>query len=499
MVIVERLVDYLNNFLVIGAWSSLIIVYENSTAPMVTALLPTLHHKYALVNVDQQYRYPAAEPGRPYQIFFTDDEDFQRHDRETVLKDPVALLVQCFDEHNLSSKIIFSRQRFPLSERCPTLIIPAASPIDTGDLTVMLSTCIDCYCNEIMPSIRQLKLVNVVVMIWWTQPNKTLLIRLRYESQENCKPTDNNIANYDKAYDLTDDHRIAIRILFEAPRIINMSMANTLAVGGRDAFFGSILGNVLAVDSLFFAQDPSELRASITDKNSVRYFQEFFDRSYVEVAAGHNEQRPQAVPFIVTTTNHADDGGASSLLMINRSIIQLESQIHVTHGDIPLYPNEYELFVLVVPNIYHDRTATNGQFSPLQLVRRQPLISIWVAAILLFSIVRKWLRSTLKTPPTAYEELLINTFGMSFGSTGPNPRRGSRGDRNGADRMLSLFVSVFAMLAAILCSGVLFQQFTAASTASSIRTLEDLGQHLELEIWMLEDLHASTEQWLRSQ
>lgn len=259
------------------------------------------------------------------------------------------------------------------------------------------------------------------------------------------------------------------------------------AVGGRDVFFGSILDDILGTEaeSIFFARDPSEFRDSITNPNTFRYFQEFFDRSYVEV---NRDQPPQCVPL--TIAHHGDHRA-----LINRSIIQLESQIHVNHGDMPLYPNEYELFVLVVPNIYHDRS----RFSVVQIIRRQPLITIWVVAILLFSFVRKCIRSALKTKPTAYVDILINTFGMSFGSTGPNPKRGSADDTNRSDRLLVVFVSVFAMLASILCSGVLFQQFTTVSTMSSIKSLEDLGEHLELEIWMLEDLHVSTEKWLRSQ
>lgn len=179
--------------------------------------------------------------------------------------------------------------------------------------------------------------------------------------------------------------------------------------------------------------------------------------------------------------------------LANRSVIMLESQIHVRLGDMPLYPSEYESFVIVVPNLLH----SNSSF--FHTLLNIPLVNIWLLAISIFSVGRKALRTLNGSRSNGFIEIVFNTFGMSFGATSQTPRRGSAGDNNRPERVLVLFLSVFAMLASILCSGMLFQEFTNTVTMSSINSLEDLGKHQELEIWMLSDLHISTEQWLNEQ
>lgn len=174
-------------------------------------------------------------------------------------------------------------------------------------------------------------------------------------------------------------------------------------------------------------------------------------------------------------------------------MIKLESQIHVRHGDMPLYPNEYESFVIVVPNILHSHSSF------FKTLLSTPLVNIWVLAISIFSLGRKALRTLIGSHSNSFIEIFFNTFGMSFSATSQTPRRGSAADTNRPERVLVLFLSIFAMLAGILCSGMLFQQFTTTAKLSSIKSLEDLGEHLELEIWMLSDLHISTELWLNEQ
>lgn len=174
-------------------------------------------------------------------------------------------------------------------------------------------------------------------------------------------------------------------------------------------------------------------------------------------------------------------------------MIKLESQIHVALGDMPLYPNEYESFVIVVPNILH----SNSSF--FKTLLNSPLVTIWVLAISIFSLGRKALRTLNGSHSNSFIEIVFNTFGMSFGATTQTPRRGSAADTNRPERVLVLFLSVFAMLASILCSGMLFQQYTTTVAMSSINSLEDLDEHQEIEIWMLSDLHISTELWLNEQ
>lgn len=143
-------------------------MFENSTIQMTTTLIESIPPvKYSLINIDIKYKYPPLEP-KPYQIFFTDDDDFKRHDHELIFKDPEALIVQTFDEHHQAAKLLFSRQRFPLSERCSTFIVPV----------VVVNPSVAHYVDDLMQSVIQLKLVNIALVVWWlpsSPPNVKIL------------------------------------------------------------------------------------------------------------------------------------------------------------------------------------------------------------------------------------------------------------------------------------------------------------------------------------
>lgn len=131
-----------------------------------------------------------------------------------------------------------------------------------------------------------------------------------------------------------------------------------------------------------------------------------------------------------------------------------------------------------------------------ELVRDSPLINVWLFNIFLITIIRiviiKWTCGSVNDST----RVLLYTFGMSFG-VGTSDSVSCR-----AERLVVLFLSIFAMLASIFCSGYLYQQYTSDSRIPVIQTLSDLNKS-NLNILAVNDLvDGKTDhrlQWLQSQ
>lgn len=156
----------------------------------------------------------------------------------------------------------------------------------------------------------------------------------------------------------------------------------------------------------------------------------------------------------------------------------------------PLYPHEIEKFIIVVPNLVQRKSTLF--LSILQM----PLLNVWALAIIIFSIFRQILRSVLKSKSHDFNSILLNTFGLTFGTAGSSANTTKISN---SEQILIWFLSLFGMLASVLCSGMLFQEFVTSSLISSINSLADLGKNAHIEIWMPEDFDNSTETWLQEQ
>lgn len=155
-----------------------------------------------------------------------------------------------------------------------------------------------------------------------------------------------------------------------------------------------------------------------------------------------------------------------------------------------LYPHEMEKFIIVVPNQVQRKLTFFVSF--LQM----PLINVWALAIIIFTIFRKILRSVLKTKYNEFSSILFNTFGLSFGTAGGSA---NTIHISSSEKLLIWFLSLFAMLASMLCNGWIFTEFATSLLVPSINSLDDLGKNPNIEIWMPSDFDDSTETWLQQQ
>lgn len=149
-----------------------------------------------------------------------------------------------------------------------------------------------------------------------------------------------------------------------------------------------------------------------------------------------------------------------------------------------------ENYVIVVPNKLERKTKL------LISILEMPLISVWAFAIIIFSIFRKILRTVLKSKYNDFSSIFLNTFGLSFGTAGDSANSKMI---SSSEQLLIWFLSVFAMLASNLCSGMLFTEFSTSLLMPSINSLVDLGRNPHIEIWIPAEFDISTIAWLQPQ
>lgn len=137
-----------------------------------------------------------------------------------------------------------------------------------------------------------------------------------------------------------------------------------------------------------------------------------------------------------------------------------------------LYPHDVEEYVIVVP------TKLDSNLTLLDYILKSPLLNVWALAILLFTINRKFLQYfTNASKQLRWSDITIETIGLSFGSTA------GRQIANRPERIAILFLSVFSILANILCSSLLFQQLSFVSYKPNILKLCDINKSKHLNVY----------------
>lgn len=158
-------------------------------------------------------------------------------------------------------------------------------------------------------------------------------------------------------------------------------------------------------------------------------------------------------------------------------------------GLFPCYPHDYKKFILVVPYIHKIQSTF------WQSILNFPLINVWAIAILIFYICRKFIHFVLPSKRNApHNGTLINTYGMSFGVTAA-PANIS----NSTEKLLLLFLSIFALVASNLCSSILFSQFSTSSEEPAIQTFQDLGKFKTIDLMVPVLFTTEMHSWLREQ
>lgn len=141
-----------------------------------------------------------------------------------------------------------------------------------------------------------------------------------------------------------------------------------------------------------------------------------------------------------------------------------------------LYPHRQENYVLLVPN-----ERPHGGRELWKVLAGSPLMGVWTTAIVMFTLMRVVIRALLRDvdgPQSSrhsrhgclarIDPLTLDICGMSFGVS-IAIRTQSR-----AERVLQMFVSAFAIVSGVYCSGLLVQKFAFGNAAPLMNTLADL-------------------------
>lgn len=100
---------------------------------------------------------------------------------------------------------------------------------------------------------------------------------------------------------------------------------------------------------------------------------------------------------------------------------------------------------------------------------KSPLFNVWTAAIITVTFLRMGLQKCIyHRQSRSLLDLFFDTFGLIFGTASGRPID------NRPERMLMLFLAFGALLAGILCTGILFEQFTTKQRTPTINSLSDL-------------------------
>lgn len=141
-----------------------------------------------------------------------------------------------------------------------------------------------------------------------------------------------------------------------------------------------------------------------------------------------------------------------------------------------LYPHDFTEYVFLVPKSFKEENALWGK------LLNSPLFTVWASATAVFTIGRILVRKVLIvrfTDNTSRNDLiyiLFNTFGLSFGTTS------AHGVHSRAELILILFVSLFNVLAGVLCASFLFGQFAITNYVPFINSFEEFLSHTELHL-----------------
>lgn len=165
-------------------------------------------------------------------------------------------------------------------------------------------------------------------------------------------------------------------------------------------------------------------------------------------------------------------------------------------------PHEQCAFVAVVPNIVRDVPQI------LNIIAGSPLVNVWALSTLIFTLARVCFRRRLNQkqqhrrspaaarrrnrPPAQRNQLFyipFNTFGMSLGTTGPEPQA----NRSTAERITVCFLSLFAIVSGCFFAGELMQSFAGHVYEPVLDSTEAWSQRTDLRVFIAHPMEKDVE------
>lgn len=151
-----------------------------------------------------------------------------------------------------------------------------------------------------------------------------------------------------------------------------------------------------------------------------------------------------------------------------------------------LYPHKFVEYVIIVPSDIKEQMGIGD------MLLKSPLFSVWAICVGVLSIIRMVIRRLFafnnkfdkrNRSQNAFVYIFFNTFGLSFGATS------AQGAESRTEKAIVLFLSIFCIVAGILCTGFLLEQLIETRTEQKINSLEQLLLEEKVDIVLPNDLY----------
>lgn len=159
--------------------------------------------------------------------------------------------------------------------------------------------------------------------------------------------------------------------------------------------------------------------------------------------------------------------------------------------DTKLYPHTFIEYVIVVPSNLKEQSSLGD------MLLKSPLISVWTLCVGLITLTRVVIRKLLafkndvstNSSHNAYIYIIFNTFGLSFGATSV------QGAITKSEKTIVLFLSLFCVVAGILCTGFLLENLIITTAEERINSLEEVFLEDDMYILMPYEMYNLAEEY----
>lgn len=238
-----------------GNYSNIIILYENSTVPILEPLvLSSSDYSSTIINIDLE----------------------QRHINATIHSDEHSLIILLFD-NDVVTKSNQSIQHNDFKYYCHYLFVSKDIINDSSliDKLITLAEQYKIYYFGLITSNENFKISRIIY-------NQHSAVTIPISPNNGCSIYDELFYAYTKALKGEEKY---VYVLFDAPRGINLTSRNKdgkqiISMGGRDAYFSTLIPSriniTLKLYSIIFSADYNE------SDYEYAYLKQYFEKTYEE-------------------------------------------------------------------------------------------------------------------------------------------------------------------------------------------------------------------------
>lgn len=148
-------------------------------------------------------------------------------------------------------------------------------------------------------------------------------------------------------------------------------------------------------------------------------------------------------------------------------------------GYFKLYPHKIIDIVIIVPSDIKEQSGIGDMLS------KSPLFTVWAICVGIITVTRMLVRKLLalnnnldkrNNNQNAFIYIVFNTFGLSFGATSV------QGAESRTEKVIVLFLSIFCIVAGILCTGFMLEQIIETKSEQKINSFEQVLLEDDLQL-----------------